>query len=133
MLLLLPFQYISCYSLSVKKFTIPSHICSFNTSHVTLYLFSSFFSFRTSCRFNTSHVTLYPRSVSKRRSVHWRFNTSHVTLYLDMPRTSYHKWLVSIHLMLLFILFPNRLKLRCLRFNTSHVTLYPSFYRLFFF
>ena len=53
------FQYISCYSLSVKKFTIPSHICSFNTSHVTLYLFSSFFSFRTSCRFNTSHVTLY--------------------------------------------------------------------------
>ena len=86
MLLLLPFQYISCYSLSVKKFTIPSHICSFNTSHVTLYLFSSFFSFRTSCRFNTSPVTLYPACNDSFFWKYWSFNTSHVTLYPSFYR-----------------------------------------------
>ena len=53
----------------------------FNTSHVTLYLFSSFFSFRTSCRFNTSHVTLYLCCLN-------------LCIYI---------FKVSIHLMLLFI------------------------------
>ena len=105
MLLLLPFQYISCYSLSVKKFTIPSHICSFNTSHVTLYLFSSFFSFRTSCRFNTSHVTLYLNHREIWFNCNFRFNTSHVTLYRI-----------------------TRKKMGGFRsgFNTSHVTLYQN-------
>ena len=105
MLLLLPFQYISCYSLSVKKFTIPSHICSFNTSHVTLYLFSSFFSFRTSCRFNTSHVTLYLNHREIWFNCNFRFNTSHVTLYLYASNFNMAAQT---------------------RFNTSHVTLYRN-------
>ena len=75
------FQYISCYSLSVKQGNTNTEKYSFNTSHVTLYLvrivgrlwkskfqyiscysLSSTWDMRstTSKSFNTSHVTLYP-------------------------------------------------------------------------
>ena len=96
------FQYISCYSLSLRTMKKELQAEGFNTSHVTLYLllYSSLNRFLQ--RFNTSHVTLY--------------------LYLTFKFPPFLR--VSIHLMLLFILFwPIGLYL-LLCFNTSHVTLY---------
>ena len=118
------FQYISCYSLS----------------------YASIVSRTSKPRFNTSHVTLYRRC--NRRYCHKKFcfNTSHVTLYRYKWMLFYAGWIVSIHLMLLFIIIGLALALwkkmfqyiSCyslsqmwccwttghLRFNTSHVTLY---------
>ena len=75
------FQYISCYSLSNGKknsrngqqvsihlmllfisipAVSPAWPRSFNTSHVTLYLFQHVLKLSRHLRFNTSHVTLYP-------------------------------------------------------------------------
>ena len=105
------FQYISCYSLSASTFKNRSEYWRFNTSHVTLYpahpsTFTVIFAFQ--------YISCYSLSESCCRCF-----------------CSYH---VSIHLMLLFILYFFILYPSVpLSFNTSHVTLYPSFYRLFFF
>ena len=57
---------------------------------------------------------------------HSGFNTSHVTLYLLRNQDFNSLYLVSIHLMLLFILAKSKQKSKWLSFNTSHVTLYPG-------
>ena len=98
------FQYISCYSLSGTTRTEVSPYRSFNTSHVTLYLYSSpnnvgssgvsihlmllFIAIRHwkeqhLLGFNTSHVTLYPQNRKPMKMALPCFNTSHVTLYLE--------------------------------------------------
>ena len=75
------FQYISCYSLSMR------------------FIMDLL---RRKC-FNTSHVTLYPTVKRSLTSSMKRFNTSHVTLYLAPVSILIWSPAVSIHLMLLFI------------------------------
>ena len=101
---LLPFQYISCYSLSATSIVMRLNHRRFNTSHVTLYhLRSRGFYCRTQ-RFNTSHVTLYRRYhrcsfFRKEVSIHL------MLLFIHHPQLPRHQFFsVSIHLMLLFIM-----------------------------
>ena len=74
------FQYISCYSLSGTTRTEVSPYRSFNTSHVTLYLYSSPNNVGSSGV--SIHLMLLFIAIR-----HWKeqhllgFNTSHVTLY----------------------------------------------------
>ena len=96
----------------------------FNTSHVTLYQAKMEALFTNVTRFNTSHVTLYLQNVDYGKmakgfqyiscyslsevvilvgSFLSSFNTSHVTLYQSMNMTMNLDFMVSIHLMLLFI------------------------------
>ena len=119
------FQYISCYSLSMRFIMDLLRRKCFNTSHVTLYPTVKRSLTSSMKRFNTSHVTLYlaPVSIliwSPAVSIHlmllfiysrwslmrtkWRFNTSHVTLYLRRIWMAEFLVQVSIHLMLLFII-----------------------------
>ena len=120
----LPFQYISCYSLSLSRRNFHNRCIRFNTSHVTLYraqlvviLFTGVFQY-ISCyslsqrpvekisplhRFNTSHVTLYRKTTLNTIENGLSFNTSHVTLY--------HVAIYAENVC-------------ACRFNTSHVTLY---------
>ena len=74
--------------------------------------------------FNTSHVTLYRRKIRKLLRENGSFNTSHVTLYHAISDNQALYFLVSIHLMLLFIGEPDTLSAILFSFNTSHVTLY---------
>ena len=95
------FQYISCYSLSLRAYRLVWMIVCFNTSHVTLYQ-GLWTSWRPHQSFQ--YISCYSLSPGGEK---------------DTSRTT-----VSIHLMLLFINM-----LRCSRgikrrFNTSHVTLY---------
>ena len=139
------FQYISCYSLSctlsicLSTFAVsihlmllfinvrvrnPVHYDGFNTSHVTLYHFCIQTIKRLLHRFNTSHVTLY------------RFNTIFFCLGFDVSIhlmllfilytvSSVSTVVVSIHLMLLFIDDgTGDITYSITSFNTSHVTLY---------
>ena len=143
------FQYISCYSLSMRFIMDLLRRKCFNTSHVTLYptvkrsLTSSMKRFNTShvtlyreladcldydvIRFNTSHVTLYHNQITTQESIKRSFNTSHVTLYRCKGPRKCPGSLVSIHLMLLFIYSRWSLMRTKWRFNTSHVTLYLMF------
>ena len=103
------FQYISCYSLSLRYSQDNiSDIC-FNTSHVILYhCLQSQNAQRSQC-FNTSHVILY------------RLSGLPFRIFCD----------VSIHLMLFFIKAPlAEWERRGLCFNTSHVILYPELERM---
>ena len=119
-----PFQYISCYSLSIPASTSCSTCCSFNTSHVTLYLlrFHSVISLnivsihlmllfigeflsewdRTDA---FQYISCYSLSVNYMDEdiKEQGFNTSHVTLYQRSEDGTKPLWRVSIHLMLLFI------------------------------
>ena len=140
------FQYISCYSLSMRMWLVFLGSTCFNTSHVTLYRLFNLTKRRRWNSFNTSHVTLYQWNDSGICRYLKSFNTSHVTLYLRrfLLRTQillvsihlmllfimYH-WMqllttsyVSIHLMLLFIVFLAEKDGTYFCFNTSHVTLY---------
>ena len=140
------FQYISCYSLSILLIALwPIRLC-FNTSHVTLYLSYSPGDICNTVRFNTSHVTLYQKEKMNKLIDKISFNTSHVTLYPAAGSRPAKRFLVSIHLMLLFISTPPPFTicitvvsihlmllfisqrflflLQLPRFNTSHVTLY---------
>ena len=54
-------------------------------------------------------------------------NTSHVNLYHAYKSIMYIKWLIQIHLMLIFILpNPNMIQIGMVHSNTSHVNLYPG-------
>ena len=118
------FQYITCYSLSVKVIAGIILIFSFNTSHVTLYPILSesqlankpvsihhmlLFIDRRSCPSfflpQFQYITCYSLSsvTGQPYRTYTRFNTSHVTLYLPKQTTKY---------------------IAIFRFNTSHVTLY---------
>ena len=97
------FQYISCYCLSSLLHTGEKKNTNFNTSHVTVYLphWSSEQAFLP--HFNTSHVTVYQKSGTWLKSLNSYFNTSHVTVYLMANDGTWGPWVISIHLMLLFI------------------------------
>ena len=101
--------------------------CRFNTSHVTLYHFSLEHLFIVWTRFNTSHVTLYPVN-------HSGFSSLEKFQYISCYSLSKKKLLsnmffvVSIHLMLLFITKLYYIISHIKGFNTSHVTLYLSYF-----
>ena len=74
--------------------------------------------------FNTSHVTLYP---SRLLSVQCRRVFQYISCYslsMQKRKNKGGRKKVSIHLMLLFILFRFPVLLKTVSFNTSHVTLY---------
>ena len=77
----------------------------FNTSHVTLYHARTAKQSAAFAGFNTSHVTLYHIIWIVWTTFPSCFNTSHVTLYLIPWKICVFVERVSIHLMLLFILF----------------------------
>ena len=141
------FQYISCYSLSETSVRQSSMRLSFNTSHVTLYLFlevnmeiKGMFQY-ISCYSLSGmqmQLSLVTRIVSihlmllfiwfNRISIYWLmcFNTSHVTLYLfeissfDLSSTFQYISCYSLS---------HGMRILCSitqRFNTSHVTLHPG-------
>ena len=120
------FQYISCYSLSEE--TIRTWDKAIEFQYISCYSLSEEASnFQNSnYSFNTSHVTLYRRSLQKNFTSGLGFNTSHVTLYRYRSDHRRPVGEVSIHLMLLFIIYLTieRIISRC--FNTSHVTLYQK-------
>ena len=120
------FQYIPCYCLSGRWAPKRRRLYNFNTSHVTVYLYSSQKFKLTDAHFNTSHVTVYQRILTQ------------------------YSWIlcISIHPMLLFIDAHNeimrmfykfqyipcyclsihsvRLLADYYHFNTSHVTVYQN-------
>ena len=120
-----PFQYISCYSLSVKRLTGSLHRGSFNTSHVTLYQRTAEISFGLP---EFQYISCYSLSVTIRLlrnglslvSIHLMLLFIHAG-YGNVTRCLS----VSIHLMLLFIGNQDHEERIEKRFNTSHVTLYP--------
>ena len=142
------FQYISCYCLSRSRRLRPA------LKSISIHLMLLFIECRkwNACGvfyFNTSHVTVYQFRLHTIRALTVHFNTSHVTVY--QPQCYQHQslYLISIHLMLLFILSSDRIHL-CLPsisihlmllfifmsillsikkeyFNTSHVTVYQSY------
>ena len=119
----------------------------FNTSHVTLYLSFLYKHSATHC-FNTSHVTLYQRKYGEMSR---RIEFQYISCYSlsDLREKQRKRIFVSIHLMLLFIVYqselphwPDLVSIHLMLlfigkslfvfptlngFNTSHVTLYPSF------
>ena len=72
--LMLLFIRLPCFHLHIRA--------CFNTSHVTLYRTTVYFTVMPYLGFNTSHVTLYLHSIRIPKFLYLRFNTSHVTLYL---------------------------------------------------
>ena len=97
------FQYISCYSLSTKDWY--KHRENFMFQYISCYSLSPCTRppFPLSHSFNTSHVTLYPLPFQLSKVTRRCFNTSHVTLYPMQSRRNSARNGVSIHLMLLFI------------------------------
>ena len=53
------FKYISCYGLSVEDLKINKKLWYLNTSHVTVYPFSTSLCIKLGLYLNTSHVTVY--------------------------------------------------------------------------
>ena len=100
---LLTFQYISCYCLSLLQLLLPNSPLNFNTSHVTVY------------RCAAISLTF----------LQYHFNTSHVTVYRVQELCLHERSGISIHLMLLFILASRPIRIVLMDFNTSHVTVYP--------
>ena len=121
---IIKFQYISCYCLSLSSTLVDRMCMDFNTSHVTVYLYSGYKVKNDIGDFNTSHVTVYPfanlfastvpafqyiscycLSLSDHLTIGKTtyFNTSHVTVYLYYLSPCIPIYLISIHLMLLFI------------------------------
>ena len=96
------FQYISCYCLSRRLISIICCFCHFNTSHVTVYLFCIIFFQKTSIFQYISCYCLSKPSVQQ-QAVQLYFNTSHVTVYQGNHLLQDILFLISIHLMLLFI------------------------------
>ena len=133
---------------------IPKPVCSFNTSHVTLYLqhregsgiitlvsihlmllFIQVFAYIVLDKIKFQYISCYSLSELADCLDYdvIRFNTSHVTLYLATLANAFKSFTFQyISCYSLSILLHGFLNL-CYCFNTSHVTLYPSFYRLFFF
>ena len=103
--LFVKFQYISCYCLSDLQIFLLHCLRNFNTSHVTVYRFPPGFTISVNRYFNTSHVTVYLCLGSDRKRNIRYFNTSHVTVYQRFGRPFRSRYLISIHLMLLFIFF----------------------------
>ena len=94
------FQYISCYCLSHHPSRCSRMYNHFNTSHVTVYLFGTILAPFYLHYFNTSHVTVYPISIRYSRNFSF----------------------ISIHLMLLFIIFS--ISLRSVRLQFQYISCY---------
>ena len=101
------FQYISCYCLSMHPTISSEKLRNFNTSHVTVYRkktsdYSRWWTFQ--------YISCYCLSLSvfNASSVNQDFNTSHVTVYQVWKMSSLVNYLISIHLMLLFIGWTSR-------------------------
>ena len=144
-IILISFQYITCYCLSQTRVQKWQGRPCFNTSHVTVYPFRRPIWYFGLYRFNTSHVTVYPRIPALRPAPFW---FQYITCYClsCTPCVAGMPKMVSIHHMLLFIrlvkallTFYNMFQYitcyclslyagpasdanRC--FNTSHVTVY---------
>ena len=101
-----PFQYISCYCLSMADRGIVVE------EKISIHLMLLFI------------ITLPTTSISFNY-----FNTSHVTVYQFFRFQHPKKNVISIHLMLLFIITFIGILPIDFHFNTSHVTVYPD--RLF--
>ena len=98
----LGFQYISCYCLSKKSCrTAGSNTISIHL--MLLFIIGRKRNLFDALDFNTSHVTVYLWSIMRGCRPVTDFNTSHVTVYLVIPMRSGPVNNISIHLMLLFI------------------------------
>ena len=121
------FQYISCYSLSLRAYRLVWMIVCFNTSHVTLYQHPS--GSMTMARYVSIHLMLL--FIGRRISDSDRSRKVSIHLMLLFIDNWQIEWIllsyVSIHLMLLFIVVQALLERTRWRFNTSHVTLYRCF------
>ena len=139
------FQYISCYSLSIKGFVVNNAKKRFNTSHVTLYhkaekLFYNRTKFQyISCYSLSAFLLLFCHNISTFQYISCYSLSFSLRLTATSSTVSIHLMLlfisiwnsqvlrpdhVSIHLMLLFIWKKHWRKPASLCFNTSHVTLY---------
>ena len=96
------FQYISCYCLSVLLLLSCTFSKHFNTSHVTVYQISSIWCIP---KPTFQYISCYCLSQGKHliRELTLNFNTSHVTVYQPPPAVPFWYFIISIHLMLLFI------------------------------
>ena len=100
-----PFQYISCYSLSINSKMTVYLIARFNTSHVTLYQYKACKLHIRPERFNTSHVTLYLEGeIIEEKPLTFQYISCY-SLSISCP-ICFFRTVVSIHLMLLFIRTP---------------------------
>ena len=125
----IPFQYISCYSLSIMRRRMQKPIQSFNTSHVTLYRSNSvssnllsnvsihlmllFIHCRCSCGSYAVCVSIHLMLLFIRKSTQpikiftlFQYISCYSLSWKSWAGT-YRIWNVSIHLMLLFISFPH--------------------------
>ena len=96
------FQYISCYCLSIKLIIPVPRLEIFQ--YISCYCLSSLYS-----------------SILLRLT---DFNTSHVTVYHHRKLWGHQEISISIHLMLLFIYLFSHTLITIFYFNTSHVTVY---------
>ena len=119
------FQYISCYGLSTAYFRACRLHGNFNTSHVTVYLISSFVFVY--CWDEFQYISCYGLSPIRIAVplINFDFNTSHVTVYHKRSKVFPCLFTISIHLMLRFITVSQRPRYPYRSyFNTSHVTVY---------
>ena len=139
------FQYISCYCLSRALPNKWRQRWNFNTSHVTvyqkvklvMYVYTEFQYISCYCLsypnapatgatyyFNTSHVTVYP-IIQPVFWYHFLISIHLMLLFIILSNTVYHILsIISIHLMLLFIKMIRLERANVMHFNTSHVTVY---------
>ena len=118
------FQYISCYCLSELRLAAMQILRDFNTSHVTVYRLWVVFVGFSFTNFNTSHVTVY---LFHRTQVRQILLFQYISCYClsFYIHSESDPFLISIHLMLLFIFFCSSVISRpASYFNTSHVTVY---------
>ena len=76
--------------------------------------------------FNTSHVKVYLCCFYNRLIQNYNFNTSHVKVYPHPDILMRMNFIISIHLMLKFILYPYWRLMVLQNFNTSHVKVYQE-------
>ena len=105
-------------------YNILANNANFNTSHVTVYPMMQQLLRLPQKNFNTSHVTVYLSCPVVPMMVSFDFNTSHVTVYRKKSCRTAGSNTISIHLMLLFIVWDTRETTSFYDFNTSHVTVY---------
>ena len=97
------FQYISCYCLSIWDRLTEKDKENFNTSHVTVYLYSLFIAFLYS---SFQYISCYCLSLSISGYVPLGLISIHLMLLFicSVYRVVLHNLSISIHLMLLFII-----------------------------
>ena len=124
---LVPFQYISCYGLSLNAMALAKKRNIFQ--YISCYGLSGPRNpeLEENQNFNTSHVTVYRDSQTQKYS--WEIISIHLMLrfiYVTFPDRKLCVP-ISIHLMLRFIqATANAISLLFSDFNTSHVTVYLS-------